>query len=152
MDAARPVGQDRAAVDVALLIARVVLGIVFVIHGAQLMFGAFGGPGLAGFVQMMGPVGYLVAIGQFFGGIGLILGVLARFSAAAIAVIMCGAIVLVHAKVGFFMNWMGKQAGEGFEYHLLAIALALVIVIVGPGRLTLVRLLMPRARVALIVE
>ncbi len=151
MDEARPSRQDRAAVDVALLIARVVLGIVFVVHGAQLMFGAFGGPGLSGFARMMGPIGYLVAIGQFFGGVGLILGVLARFSAAAIAVIMCGAIVLVHARVGFFMNWMGKQAGEGFEYHLLAIALALVILIVGPGRLTVVRLLMPKAP-ALIVE
>ena len=114
--------QDRTAVDVALLTARVIVGIVFMAHGAQKLFGAFGGPGLSAFVQMMGPLGYLVAIGEFFGGLGLVVGFLARFSAASISLIMLGAIAMVHAKAGFFMNWTGKQAGEGFEYHLLAIA------------------------------
>lgn len=126
--------RDRSAVDWALLIARVAVGVIFMAHGAQKLFGAFGGPGLSAVVGMMGPVGYLVTIGEFFGGLGLIVGVLSRFSAASIIVIMLGAISMVHGKVGFFMNWAGSQAGEGYEYHLLAIASLLPIVIAGPGR------------------
>jgi len=131
--------HERSAVDVALLIARVIVGAVFMAHGAQKLFGAFGGPGLSAFVGMMGPLGYLVAIGEFFGGLGIVVGFLSRFSAASIIVIMLGAIGMVHGKVGFFMNWMGNQAGEGFEYHLLAIAILLVILIAGPGRYALAR-------------
>jgi putative oxidoreductase len=131
--------HDRSAVDLALLLARVIVGVVFMAHGAQKLFGAFGGPGLSAFVGMMGPLGYLVAIGEFFGGLGLVVGFLSRFSAASIIVIMLGAIGMVHGKVGFFMNWMGNQGGEGFEYHLLAIGILLVILIVGPGRYALGR-------------
>jgi putative oxidoreductase len=139
--------RDRSAVDLALLIGRVIVGIVFMVHGAQIMFGAFGGPGLSGFVQAMGPIGYPVAIGQFFGGLGLVVGFLTRFSAASLIVIMLGAIFMVHIKVGFFMNWTGQQAGEGFEYHLLAIALLLAILIAGPGRFTIGRFLpLPKSR------
>ncbi len=130
----RTEGAAERHVDSALLVLRVVLGIVFMIHGSQLMFGALGGPGLAKFAQTMGPLGYLVAIGQFFGGLGIVVGVLTRFSAAAIAVIMVGAIVKVHLVNGFFMNWYGKQAGEGYEYHLLVIAMCVVLLITGPGR------------------
>jgi putative oxidoreductase len=134
-----------SAIDVALLIARVIVGIVFMMHGAQKLFGAFGGPGLSAVVQMMGPLGYLVTIGEFFGGLGLIVGFLSRFSAASLIVIMLGAVAMVHAKVGFFMNWTGNQGGEGFEYHLLAIAILLVILIAGPGRLAVARVLpLPR--------
>ena len=133
--------RDNSAVDVALLLARIIVGVVFMAHGAQKLFGAFGGPGLSGFVAMMGPIGYLVAIGEFFGGLGIVVGFLSRFSAASIIVIMLGAIAMVHGKVGFFMNWMGKQPGEGFEYHLLAIGILLVILIVGPGRYALGRML-----------
>jgi putative oxidoreductase len=137
--------HDRSAVDVALLVARIIVGAVFMAHGAQKLFGAFGGPGLSAFVGMMGPLGYLVAIGEFFGGLGLVVGFLSRFSAASIIVIMLGAIAMVHSKVGFFMNWMGNQGGEGFEYHLLAIAILLVILIAGPGRYALARSLpLPR--------
>lgn len=133
--------HDRSAVDWALLIARVIVGIVFVAHGAQKLFGAFGGPGLSGVVQMMGPLGYLVTIGEFFGGLGLIFGFLSRFSAASLIIIMLGAIFMVHAKNGFFMNWSGTQAGEGFEYHLLAIGLFATILIAGPGRIAIGRFL-----------
>ncbi|HET8783927.1 MAG TPA: DoxX family protein [Pyrinomonadaceae bacterium] len=131
--------HDRSAIDVALLIARIIVGVVFMAHGAQKLFGAFGGPGLSAVVQMMGPLGYLVTIGEFFGGLGLVVGFLSRFSAASLIVIMLGAIGMVHAKFGFFMNWMGNQPGEGFEYHLLAIAILLVILIVGPGRFAISR-------------
>ena len=138
--------KDRSAIDWALLIARLIVGIVFMAHGAQKLFGAFGGPGLSTVVQMMGPVGYLVSIGEFFGGLGIVSGFLSRFSAASISVIMLGAIGMVHAHVGFFMNWTGKQTGEGFEYHLLAIAILLTIVITGPGRFAIGRLLpLPKA-------
>jgi len=133
--------RDRSAVDWALLIARVALGVIFMAHGAQKLFGAFGGPGLSAVVGMMGPVGYLVTIGEFFGGLGLVVGVLSRFSAASIIVIMLGAIAMVHAKNGFFMNWGGKQPGEGFEYHVLAIGMLLPIVIAGPGRFAVERFL-----------
>ena len=137
--------RSLSTIDLALLIARVIVGIVFMAHGAQKLFGAFGGPGLSGVVQMMGPLGYLVAIGEFFGGLGLIVGFLSRFSALSLIVIMVGAIGMVHGKVGFFMNWMGNQGGEGFEYHLLAIAILLVILIAGPGRLAVARALpLPR--------
>ena len=133
--------RDRSAVDWALLAARVFVGVVFMAHGAQKLFGAFGGPGLSAFVQAMGPLGYLVAVGEFFGGLGLVLGFLSRFSAASIILIMLGAIGMVHAKFGFFMNWMGDQAGEGFEYHLLAIGIMLPVLIAGPGRFAVGRLL-----------
>src|SRR5262245_51442241 len=133
--------SDRSAVNWTLLSARVIVGGIFMAHGAQKLFGAFGGPGLSTIVTMMGPLGYFVSIGEFFGGLGLIFGFLSRFSAASIILIMLGAIITVHAKFGFFMNWAGSQAGEGFEYHLLAIVALLPIVIVGPGRFAIGRLL-----------
>jgi putative oxidoreductase len=105
--------RDRSSVDWALLTARVVVGVIFMAHGAQKLFGAFGGPGLSAVVEMMGPLGYLVTVGEFFGGLGLALGILSRFSAASIIVIMLGAIGMVHGRFGFFMNWAGQQAGEG---------------------------------------
>src|SRR4029078_13278901 len=84
------VEQDRTAVDVALLTARLAGGVVMIPHGAQHLLGSFNGPSLAGTVQFLGTVGYLVAIGEFFGGVGLVAGFLSRFSAAAIVVIMIG--------------------------------------------------------------
>src|ERR1044071_5091535 len=88
------VEQDRTAVSAALLATRLVAGFVMLPHGAQHLFGAFGGPGLAGTVQLLGPVGYLVAVGEFLGSIALIAGVLSRFSAAAIITIMVGAVAM----------------------------------------------------------
>ena len=138
-----PVATERAGsgVDTGLLCLRLALGLVFMVHGSQLVFGAFGGPGLAGFAKMLGPIGYLVAIGQFFGGLGIVVGLLSRFSAAALIVIMLGAIVKVHLPNGFFMNWYGKQAGEGYEYHLLVIGMCLTILLAGPGRFAVARFL-----------
>jgi putative oxidoreductase len=133
--------RDSSAFDWALLVVRTIVGIIFMAHGAQKLFGAFGGPGLSATVQMMGPLGYLVTVGEFFGGLGLVVGFLSRFSAASIILIMLGAIGMVHAQFGFFMNWWGNQAGEGFEYHLLAIGALLPIAIVGPGRFAIGRFL-----------
>ena len=137
------VREDRPAVEWALLIARVVVGGIFAAHGAQLVFGAFGGPGIAAMGQMMGPIGYLVAIGQFFGGLGIAVGFLSRFSAASLIVIMIGAIAMVHAKNGFFL--MDAQHPDpqkvGFEYNVALIGLLAPILIAGPGCLSIGRFL-----------
>jgi putative oxidoreductase len=134
--------RDRFAVDLSLLILRLGGGIIFLAHGSQKVLGAFDGPGLKGVMSDQGPggggtIGLLVAIGEFFGAIGLLLGILSRFSAAAIIAIMLGAIALVHGRNGFFLN---PQA-PGLEYNLALIALLLPMLIAGPGRFSLARML-----------
>lgn len=125
--------------DVALTILRLVLGIVFFAHGAQKVFGWFGGYGFAATLQFMGGLGIpkamaVLAIAAEFGGsILLILGALTRLGALGIISIMLGAMATVHLKVGFFMNWAGDQKGEGYEYHLLALVIALALLIRGGG-------------------
>jgi putative oxidoreductase len=116
-------------------VVRAIAGAVFVAHGAQKLFGAFGGPGLEKIVEMMGPIGYLVTIGEFFGGIGLILGFLSRFSAASLIVIMIGAIAMVHGKNGFFL------ANQGYEYNLALIGLLVPVLLAGPGQYAIGRML-----------
>jgi putative oxidoreductase len=115
-------------------LARIVLGIIFFAHGAQKVFGWFGGPGLRKTVrhltEFLGlpPIMALAAAGaEFVGGLALILGFLGRMSALSIVVNMLAAIFMVHEKYGLFMNWFGDRKGHGIEYHLLAIALAIVI-------------------------
>lgn len=129
--------------DPALLILRLVLGVVFFAHGAQKVLGWFGGYGFSGtlnfFTHNMGipaPLAVLAFAAEFLGGIGLIIGLLGRIAALGILVNMVVAIVMVHARNGFFMNWSGTQAGEGFEYHLLAIAIAAAILLKGSGALS----------------
>ena len=134
-DTAAPTGTDTKT-STGLLLLRIALGITFILHGASEIFGAFGGPGLANFVKNFGPIGYLVALGQFGGGIGILFGFLTRFSAAVVALEMLVAIVKVHLPNGFFMNWFGKQAGEGYEFHVLVIGMCLTLVFAGPGRLS----------------
>jgi putative oxidoreductase len=125
--------------DVSLTTLRVVLGVVFFAHGAQKMLGWFGGygfQGTMGFFEHMGmpaPVAFLVICTEFFGGLGLIVGLLTRIAALGIGVEMIGAIFIVHLPNGFFMNWSGTQKGEGFEYHLLAIAMAATLLLRGAG-------------------
>src|SRR5271169_609864 len=134
--------------DPALTIARVVLGFLFFVHGSQLMLGWFGGYGLKGsmqfFTQQLGVpalFAFLAISGQFFGGLMLIIGLAGRAAALAIICIMAVAVAKVHWHFGLFMNWFGAQKGEGFEYHLLAIALGLVVVLRGSGSLSLDRAL-----------
>jgi putative oxidoreductase len=125
--------------DVALTVLRLVLGIVFFAHGAQKVFGWFGGYGFSPTLQFMAGLGIPKAMAAFaiaaeFGGsILLILGALTRLGALGIIGVMLGAMATVHLKVGFFMNWNGNQKGEGFEYHLLALAIALALLIRGGG-------------------
>jgi putative oxidoreductase len=132
----------------ATAILRVVLGIVFFAHGAQKMLGWFGGFGFAGtmgfFTGMMhipAPLAFLAIAAEFFGGIGLILGFLTRIAAFGIGVNMMVAIMTVHHTFGFFMNWAGTQKGEGFEFHLLVLAMVAFLMIRGGGAFSIDRLL-----------
>lgn len=129
--------------DLAALIARVFLGVLILPHGLQKLLGVFGGYGFTATVEFfsgMGVpsvIGALIVFGESFGALFLILGLLSRIAAAGIGLIMLGAVLMVHAQYGFFMNWFGSQAGEGFEYHLLALGLSAALIISGGGKLSL---------------
>ena len=112
------------------LILRVVLGGVIFAHGAQKLLGWF-------VMHLPWIVAFLVIIGESIGSLALIAGLLTRFTAASFIVIMLGAIMTVHLPQGFFMNWFGQQQGEGFEFHLLVIAMSLVLLVVGGGKWSL---------------
>jgi putative oxidoreductase len=133
--------------DVAFTILRVVLGVVFLAHGSQKMLGLFGGYGFhasMGFFTHMGmpaPLAFLIICTEFFGGLGLIFGLLTRIAALGVSGLMIGAIFMVHLPNGFFMNWMGNQKGEGIEYHLLALAVAAALLLRGAGAFSLDRAL-----------
>lgn len=126
----------------ARLAQRLVLAAVMFPHGAQKLFGWFGGYGfdgtmgfLTGQVGLPWIVALTVILAESVGALALAAGLLSRIAAAGIAAVMIGAVVTAHLPHGFFMNWSGQQGGEGFEYHLLALALALPIVVRGGGRL-----------------
>ena len=132
----------------ATAILRLVLGVVFFAHGAQKMLGWFGGYGFAGtmnfFTGMMHipvPLAFLAIAAEFFGGLGLILGFLTRIAAFGVGVNMIVAIATVHSAVGLFMNWAGTQKGEGFEYHLLVLAIVVFLMIRGGGAFSVDRVL-----------
>jgi len=125
--------------DFAALVLRLTMAVVIFPHGAQKALAWFGGPGpakaLQGF-QGMGiprPLGGLDILAEFAGSILLVFGLLGRVAAFGIGVAMLTAIALVHQANGFFMNWTGRQPGEGFEYHLLVIGIAIAIMIRGSG-------------------
>ena len=138
--------------DKVLTIMRLVLGIIFFAHGSQKMLGWFGGYGFKGtmgfFTQAMHiptAFAFLAIAAEFFGGLGLVLGLLTRIAAFGITANMLVAIFMVHLPNGLFMNWAGTQKGEGYEYHLLVIAICLAIMIAGSGALSLDRMLGKRA-------
>ncbi|MGA2041572.1 MAG: DoxX family protein [Bryobacteraceae bacterium] len=122
-----------------LAIIRLMLGLVMFPHGAQKMLGWFGGHGFSGtmgFFTHQGipaPLAFLAIAAEFLGGLGLILGFLSRIAAFGVLCNMVVAVLTVHLHNGFFMNWAGTNKGEGFEYHLLAIAMALAVMIGGAG-------------------
>jgi len=123
------------------LILRVTHGGVMFAHGGQKLLGWFGG---SGFTATMGyftdkmhfpiVIAFLVIMAESLGSLGLIIGFLTRIGALGILCVMTGAISLVHWPHGFYMNWFGKQAGEGYEYHLLAMAISIAILIMGGGK------------------
>jgi len=136
-------------------IARLALGLVMFPHGAQKMLGWFGGYGLTatfGFLTakagLPGPVAGAVIFVEFVSAVLLVAGLFTRLAAFGIMAIMIGAILTTHLPNGFFMNWAGNQAGEGFEYHLLAIGLALVAIVLGGGAGSIDRALTTRRQSA----
>ncbi len=135
----------RTSSDPVLLIARIALGAMLFAHGAQKVLGIFGGRGLDPTFQFFANLGIPPALGivamalEFVGGPMLILGLLGRVIGLGTAIHMGVAAYLVARPFGFFMNWANNQRGEGFEFHLLAIALAIVIVAHGSGPLSVDR-------------
>lgn len=143
----------RTEKDYVVLVLRLALGIMILPHGSQKLLGSFGGYGFHNtmqfFTQQMGipaPFAVLAILAEFFGGIGLITGLLGRVAALAVGVEMAVAVALVHIHVGFFMNWAGNQKGEGFEFHLLALAIAVAVMARGSGAWSLDRLILANLR------
>lgn len=135
--------------DGTAMIARLALGLMILPHGMQKLFGSFGGYGFEGTMgYFTGAAGIpwifalLAIIAEFFGGLGLITGTLGRVAALGVGSVM-GVALFMHLGNGFFMNWNGTlPAGtEGFEFHILAIALAAIVVIRGSGAFSIDRLL-----------
>jgi putative oxidoreductase len=126
--------------NIAAPIVRLALGIVIFPHGAQKALGWFGGQGFSatmGFFTEQMHIPYVLALlvvgAELLGSIGLIVGFLTRVAAFGIGCVMAGAVAMVHAPNGFFMNWFGTQQGEGFEYHILALGMAIALMIRGAG-------------------
>ena len=135
------------------LILRLTLGLGMFPHGAQKLLGWYGGFGFSGtmgfFTETMHLpwiVSLLVIVGEFFGSLGLIAGFLTRFTAASFMVIMLGAITTAHLQNGFFMNWSGKQQGEGYEYHILVIGIGLALLVTGAGKWSIDKVIAERVR------
>ena len=138
--------------DFALTILRVVLGIVFFAHGSQKMLGWFGGYGFSGTMNFFthdmhvpAVLAFLAIAAEFFGGLGLLIGLLTRIAAFGVTMNMLVAIFMVHLPNGLFMNWSGQQKGEGIEYHLLVLAMTVGIMMRGAGALSADRLLAPES-------
>ena len=137
--------------DYATLIIRFALAAVMFPHGMQKLLGWFGGYGFQATVEFFSsklgvpaPVTVLVILAESLGAVALALGLVGRFMAFGIAATMVGAVLMVHGHVGFFINWSGQQGGEGYEYHLLALAMAVAVMIRGSGALSIDRVLQRR--------
>jgi len=126
--------------DISALVLRLLLGIVFFPHGAQKVLGWFGGHGFSGtmdlFTHNLGipaAFAFLAIMAESLGSLGLILGFLTRIAAFGISCVMVVAVFMLHLQNGFFMNWFGNQKGEGFEYHILVVAICIALMIKGGG-------------------
>lgn len=135
-----------------LPILRVALGVVIFPHGAQKLLGWYGGYGFDNTMSWFASIGIPAFLGilaiaaDFAGALAIIAGIGTRIAAFGIAMNMLVAAVMVHSANGFFMNWSGTQQGEGFQFHILAFAMAVSLVIAGAGRLSLDRALAARIR------
>ena len=130
--------------DFAPVLMRLGLAVVIFPHGAQKVLGWFGGYGFSGTMKFFtenlhipAPVAVLAILAEFLGPIGLLLGLGTRLAAFGIGSTITVAALMVHTANGFFMNWSGQQAGEGFEYHILMAVLAFAIMIQGAGKWSL---------------
>ena len=133
--------------DDVVTFLRLVLGVVFFAHGAQKLLGWFGGYGFTGtmgfFTGMMhipAPFAVLAIAAEFLGGLGLIFGLFTRVAAFGIFCNMVVAVAMIHHQFGLFMNWTGAQKGEGFEFHLLVLAITVFLMIRGAGAASIDRL------------
>jgi putative oxidoreductase len=145
--------------DRTTAILRFVLGVIFFAHGAQKMLGWFGGYGFTGTMGFFTNVMHIPAVfaflaisAEFFGGLGLIFGFMTRIAALGIFSNMLMAVAMVHRQFGLFMNWTGAQKGEGFEYHLLVLAITTFLMIRGAGAASIDRLLSSPANDAVRVQ
>ncbi len=134
--------------DAATMMLRVLLGIVFFPHGMQKLLGIYGGPGFAGALHMFttnlgipAVFAVLAILAEGLGSLGLLTGLFTRVAAFGITVNMIVAVKMIHWQNGFYMNWMGNQKGEGFEFHLLAIAIGIALMIRGGGMWSVDRLI-----------
>ena len=123
------------------LIARLAIGIVIFSHGAQKLFGWFGGYGFSGTMGFLTGgahlpwlIALLVILIESIGSLFVIAGFLTRIAALGILLEFIGVVFTVHLQNGFFMNWAGNQKGEGIEFFLLLFALAVILLIAGGGR------------------
>lgn len=130
--------------DIAMLVLRLFLGLVFFPHGMQKVFGWFGGSGFSVTMDMFTSKAGIPAVLAFFaimaeslGAVALIAGFFTRIAALGIGVNMIVCALGNHVKNGFFMNWMGTQKGEGFEYHILVAAISAALIIGGGGKWSL---------------
>jgi putative oxidoreductase len=128
----------------APVVIRLALGVIFVAHGGQKVFGWWGGPGFNGTIQafakqgMPAPLTILVMAGELLGGLGVLVGCLTRLAAFGPAIVMLGAILLVHAQNGFFMNWFNAPGrGHGIECNLGYLAMAVSLMMTGGGPLSI---------------
>jgi putative oxidoreductase len=125
-------------------ILRLTLGLVMLPHGMQKLFGWFGGYGFNGtmhfFTDNMG-IPYVFALlailAESLGALGLIAGLFTRISALGVGITIAVGALMVHLPNGFFMNWFGNQPGEGFEYHILIVGMAITLILTGGGRWSL---------------
>ena len=134
--------------SVIQLLLRWTLAIVIFPHGAQKALGWFGGHGFKGTMKYFNqsfpaPLGLLAIAAEFLGPMGLAIGLLTRVAALGIACVMAVAVLTTHTQHGFFMNWTGKQKGEGFEFHVLALGIALALILGGAGAWSVDALLAP---------
>lgn len=122
-----------------MLLLRVVIGITFMMHGSQKLFGMFGGGGLEGTAKFMSSLGlepsYLMALmagsGEFFGGLFLLIGLMTRPAAVLTSIVSLVALFSVHISKGFFMS------NGGFEYILVLLIASIVLLIEGGGKYSL---------------
>jgi putative oxidoreductase len=123
-------------------VLRVMVGITFIAHGAQKLFGIWGGAGLAATGASFDSIGLspgfalAVAVGlaEFGGGLLLVTGALTNYAAAALILTMLGAIWKVHLANGYFLNWANTPGqGHGVEYNLVLIAALVSLALTGPG-------------------
>lgn len=131
----------------AQFLIRLALGVVIFPHGAQKVFGWFGGPGYAATVTAFSALGFpfwaiiLLMVTEVCGSLLLVLGLFTRVWALAIGTAIAICLKMNHLQHGFFMNWFGQQQGEGYEYHILVLGIALALVLRGGGMLSMDRVL-----------